>query len=362
MTPNEKDLQLLRQIWPKLSEQELSVDAADYVVVQEYLSAKGKALNAPSSALSPLSLNDVLGVIDEIRRLRASTRFEIVQAVGQKLQHKSLANSVVSKTVDLAASLWLAVNVRSTAELLHANFPVLGWAEDQSLETVLQSAFQPPKEEPLKKAAATVKIKGDLTMTNLVTNFGFSIRWTHNLLEHLSIDWVGRVITVYEHKICLWNHLRFKEDSALPAAILAEAIDTLNLLFPFGDTATEALLRKHGRPFYGLGYFGRKRALDLDDYSYWRKRIEELQQVLEGPPSGLQQLALDRNRSNVLAFTTFWIATAVGVLAVMGLAAGVVSTVYAKKQYDLALLQYALSLAQACAAPGAAEQLPGFCS
>lgn len=64
----------------------------------------------------------------------------------------------------------------------------------------------------------------------------------------------------------------------------------------------------------------------------------------------------------MLAFTTFWIATAVGVLAVMGLAAGVVSTVYAKKQYDLALLQYALSLAQACAAPGAAEQLPGFCS
>lgn len=120
-------------------------------------------------------------------------------------------------------------------------------------------------------------------------------------------------------------------------------------------------MRKDNRPFYGLGYFGRKRALGIKAYLYWRKRIEELQQILDGPPSGLQQLALDGNRSNVLAFTTFWIATLVAVLAVVGLVARVVSTVYSKKQYDLALLQYGLSLAQACAAPEAAEQLPDFC-
>ncbi|KAH6615907.1 hypothetical protein B0J18DRAFT_493723 [Chaetomium sp. MPI-SDFR-AT-0129] len=335
MTPNEKDLRILGYIWPNLSEQELSVDSRDYARIREYLSGKGRALDAPSSTLSPLSLNDVLGIIDDIRRLSASRRCEVVQVVGKKLQHKSLTLPVVSKAVDLA---------------------------DQTLEAVLQSAFQLPKEGTTKTAAATVEIKGDLTMTNLVTNFGFSIRWTHNLFEHLSIDWVGRVITIYEDKICLWNHLRFKEDSPLPPAVLEEAIDTLNLLFPFGDSATEALLRKHGRPFYGLGYFGRRRALNIDHYLYWRRRIEELQQVLDGPPSGLQQLALDKNRSNMLAFTTFWIATVVGVLAVMGLAAGVASTVYAKKQYDLAVLKYALSLAQACAAPGAVEQLPEFCS
>lgn len=85
-----------------------------------------------------------------------------------------------------------------------------------------------------------------------------------------------------------------------------------------------------------------------------------MQQVLDGPPSGLQQLALDRNRSNVLAFSTFWIATLAAVLAVVGLIAGVVSTVYSKKSYDIALLQYKLSVAQACAAPGATEQLE-FC-
>ncbi len=106
MTPNEKDARILRQIWPKLSEQELSVDAADYARVRDYLSGKGRALAAPSSTLSPLSLDDVLGVIDEIRRLSASKRCELVQAVGEKLQHKSPTTiPVVSKTVDLAVSL-----------------------------------------------------------------------------------------------------------------------------------------------------------------------------------------------------------------------------------------------------------------
>lgn len=361
MTPSKKDFQILRQIWPTLPEQELSVHSEEYARISEYVSAKGSALDTPSSPLSPLSLDNIIGIVEDIRRLSSSKRCDIVQAVAEKLRHKNPTESVISKAVDLAASLWLTVNVRSTAELLRANLPALGWSEDQSLGTLLHIAFQPPEKEA-QSVATTLEIKSNLTIANLVTNFGFNLRWTHNLLEHLSIDWVGRVITVYEHKICLWNHLRFKDGTDLPTAILEEAIDTLNLLFPFGDASTEALLRKDGRPFYGLGYLGRRRALDIRNYSYWRKRIEELQQVLDGPPSGLQQLALDRNRSNVLAFTTFWIATAAAVLALAGLVAGVVSTAYSKKQYDLALLQYRLSLAQACAAPGAAEQLSGFCS
>jgi hypothetical protein len=75
----------------------------------------------------------------------------------------------------------------------------------------------------------------------------------------------------------------------------------------------------------------------------------------------LQQLALDGNRSNVLAFSTFWMATAVATLTIVGLGIGVVSTVYSKKQYDLSLLQYQLSLAQACAAQDMGTLLPGFC-
>ena len=169
------------------------------------------------------------------------------------------------------------------------------------------------------------------------------------------------MVAVFEHKICLWNHLRFPSGSALPIEIVKEALDTLNLLFPYGDTATESLLRRHGKPF-GLGYCGRKRISSLNNLSCWRGSIERLQRKLEEPPSGLQQLALDRNRSNVLAFSTFWMATAVATLTIVGLGIGVVSTVYSKKQYDLALLQYQLSLAQACAAQDAGILLPGFCS
>ncbi|KAK1751332.1 hypothetical protein QBC47DRAFT_391644 [Echria macrotheca] len=355
------DGHILRKIWPRLPEHELSTHEADYARILDHLLATGKALDAPSSTLGPMSMDDITDIIAEIRRLRSLSRAEVVSTVRQKFQQKSLCEVALPKAVDLAASLWLTANIRSDVGLLFVSSPGICWGENANLEALLQTAFQLPQRVSPGDTTTPARIQSNLTMANLVANFGFKVRWTHNICEHLSIDWVGRVITVYEHKICLWNHLRFKEDTVLPAAILEEAIDTLNLLFPFGDAATEILLKKHCLPFYGLGYCGRQRTLNIRDYSYWRKPIEELQRVLDGPPSGLQQLALDRNRSNMLAFTTFWIAAAVAVLAVAGLVAGVLSTVYSKRQYDIALLQYQLSLAQACAAPGAADQLPEFC-
>jgi hypothetical protein len=101
--------------------------------------------------------------------------------------------------------------------------------------------------------------------------------------------------------------------------------------------------------------------LDLEHYPYWGEQIDELQKVVGGPPNGFRQLALDRNRNKVLAFSTFWMATVVAILTVISLVTGVVSTVYAKKAYNLAWIQYEVSLAQACAEPGVKETLLRFC-
>jgi hypothetical protein len=350
------EFEFISRLWLQIPRQDLTSE--DYRRFTEYIGSKCKALDARSNPLQPISSEDMLVVIRELQLHKSSTRAKIVHTLGEKLRAKSPTITAVSKSVDLAATIWLTINIRSTSELLHQDPAVLRWREDQSLSALAAAHFKSTG----TKASATVRLGDDLTMANLIAGYGFRIRWTHNLAEHLSFDGAGKIITIYEHKICLRNHLQFKNETALPTAILEEAIDTLNLLFPFGEPSTDSLLRRQGKPFYGLGYCGRQRMLDIDKYSFWRGSIQELQRVMDEPPSGLQQLALARNRRNVLSFATFWMATAVSILTIISLVSGVLSTLYAKRAYDLALLQYELSLAQACTESGAREHLPGFCS
>ncbi|KAH8742785.1 hypothetical protein F5882DRAFT_423926, partial [Hyaloscypha sp. PMI_1271] len=57
---------------------------------------------------------------------------------------------------------------------------------------------------------------------------------------------------------------------------------------------------------------------------------------------------------NVAGWATFWIGILVLILTLVSIAFGTVSTVYAIKQYELAL-------AQACSTEGAAQLLPNYC-
>src|SRR5207244_8887795 len=100
----------------------------------------------------------------------------------------------------------------------------------------------------------TGRIDPAMTMSHLSGSRGLKVFWTSNLADHLAINWKSRVVSVYEHKICLWNHLNSKVEPIIPREILEEAIDTLNLLFPLNDSPTKDFLKQNGKPFYGLGY------------------------------------------------------------------------------------------------------------
>ncbi len=199
------------------------------------------------------------------------------------------------------------------------------------------------------------RIDPRMTIAYLSYHGRIMVLWTSNLADHLSIDWKNRVITVYEHKISLWNHLKYTKQQLIPRDVLEEAIDTLNLLFPLNDAGTRDFLRQNGKPFYGLGYCNREQCYDLEKYSYWRGRVAELMEIMNEEPSGLQQLLLSKDGRNLLQFATFWVAVAVAILTIVSIVSGTVQTVYALKQYNLAV-------AQACATPGSAELLPRYCS
>lgn len=241
------------------------------------------------------------------------------------------------------------------------------WTDNTTTIQALISRFFESKKSSLSSVSSRQGDLPKLTMEHLSNSYGYQPVWTNNLAEHLKIDHKSRRVMVYEHKMCLWNHYRLSQEepgksvSILPIDVVAEALDTLNLLFPWGHEATKSFLRRHNKTFYGLGKCRREPQHELSQYGYWQQELAELADITSRAPRGRAQFILDKDGTNSMEFWTFWTAMAFGVLAIFGVATGVYSAVYARLAYDVGVLQYQLALAQACSADNATDSLPGFC-
>ena len=221
-------------------------------------------------------------------------------------------------------------------------------------------AAQPPQPQPIDLR---------LTLEYLCTYHNFDVLFVSNLKEHLQIQWSGThesrpKILIYKHKIFLWNELQFPTDTLLPKDLIEEVLDTLNLLLPHNSYHTAKFLKSNKlHSFYTLGWCGRSPLPlhDLSHYLYYKDRLAELSDIVKGAPTGLPQLKLDRGGRNLMDFVNFWVALLVGVFTIVSIAFGTASLVLSKWQYDLGVLQYRLSLAQACLTPNATSLLQQFC-
>ena len=336
-----------------------------YFRLIEYIDKEIRAMSVNHADFSALYLpHEIARLIKEFGTLApgALVRQQAIQIARRivAVQNPPPSEVKLLRSIDTAIRLWLTVALSS----LDFQQPgIIVWTDEASLQETVRSHFEDLKNSQTKSSITSKDniISPHLTAHSLVNNYGFTIFWTHNLAEHLTIDWKDKVITIYEHNIYLYNHLRFARTCILPQELVEEALDTLNLLFPLDD-ATKRFLLKHKKPFHGLGLCNRPRKLELEDYQYWRGRIADLVFITQGPPAGLQQLRLDEHGGNLLQFATFWIASAVGVLTVVGLGAAVIATVYSVLQYKLAQKQYDLSVAQACLDSNFQAQLPQYCS
>ncbi|KAK1658649.1 hypothetical protein BDP55DRAFT_507677, partial [Colletotrichum godetiae] len=251
----------------------------------------------------------------------------------------------VSRSLDLVARLWLTINFDTLPLGQIYPKPVqLAWEETKTLRQVIDSYFA----VTLADRPAELK-RGDIPSTFNITvlceRYNFSIRWTSNLAEHLQIEEkLGqRSVMLYEHIVCLWNHLEYSKDCPVPQSLLEETLDTLVLLFPYEDTGTMKLLKREKKNFWRLGRCGRTRKAELDDFSYWKPGIQRLLEEYNKPPRGTQQLRLDKEGRNFLEFSTFWTALLVAILTILGIAFGTIGTAYAIKAYNLSYKQYVLS-------------------
>ncbi len=120
----------------------------------------------------------------------------------------------------------------------------------------------------------------------------------------------------------------------IPKDVLREAIETLNLLFPVYDPATEKLLMNQQQkiPFHAEAPVGGPRGLNIFEYNVWRDRLLELyENVYLSPPASVAQLWKDRR--NPQQFWTFWIALLILALTIVSTLATIMQTVYSVLGY-----------------------------
>jgi hypothetical protein len=346
----------MKSIWPHKKAEEFP--QTDYHRVIEFMKAQKRSATTEDNSFTENVVSQMSFLIEKLGKIdRCSlTKNAVALVVTESFPGIPYSAESLSKSIDLMLRLMLTLDVRSSSD---RNWPsrVLSshvtWVENMSLSEAISLHFKPST--PNGPDMTTGRIDPAMTMAHLSHFGGLKVIWTSNLADHLVVNWKSRVMTVYEHKICLWNHLNSSAEPIIPREILEEALDTLNLLFPLNDTRTKEFLQQNGKPFYGLGYCKRDRVYDVGRFYFWRDSIAELMEIMNEGPRGLQQLALSKDGKNAMTFATFWVATLVAILTIISIAFGTVQTVYSIKQYRLAV-------AQACAAPGAKEALAGYCS
>ena len=277
------------------------------------------------------SLRGMMDLAHILRNMTMSPLSHLLRDLSR--QYLNVEENSIQRSVELLVRLWLTANVNSAAIAVGPTFPreiPLDWAHELSLESLIQSHY--PKPQTDQNLSTRSKVDGRFTAAYLVDVCGMSLYWTNYLTDHLRIDPKQRVLTVYKHKSFLHNQLRATENCPIPKDVLSEALDTLNLLFPFGDLPTKQLLaRENQRIFYGFGSCGRDRQQDLGCYVYWREELQDLVDSFRQPPRTWKQLATDRR--NMMEWAMFWVTVMVGLLTFVSIPCNIIQAVYSVKGY-----------------------------
>ncbi len=119
----------------------------------------------------------------------------------------------------------------------------------------------------------------------------------------------------------------------MPLRVLEETKLSLDLLFPFWDSSTVALLAKEKQDFHESGPFEVTRTLNLMDFDCWRDRLLELhEEIFQSPPISWAQLWRDRRIPQ--QFWTFWIAIMILILTILSTVATIIQAWASLKALD----------------------------
>lgn len=341
--PRAQRFQLVNIFWPQAGLTIGHFHADSYTSFLEYIGDELGELRHHQSRFATDNFDRIAELIQTLRQNSTKPLSGLISDLQSSFLN--VDENAIKRSIELTVRLWLTLNVNSTAIavgpiLAHAG--MLEWSTGQSLDTLIASQFGTSSREKSVLSHPTSKdlptVGPDFTAANLVNICSIKLIWSNNLADHLRYDRKRRILTIYKHKICLINHMKASSGCPIPTSVLEEALDTINLLFPFGDQATKRLLAQERQlAFYGLGNCGRDRQEDLKGFRCWREQLAELDEVFNEPPQTWRQLVVDRRK--LVDWAAFWITAMVLLLTLVSIPCSIIQTVYTVKSYNLALAQ-----------------------
>lgn len=286
---------------------------------------------------------DIFYVIDVLRRNAELRRPEIRQQLLERFN--SSDDLCLDRSINLAIRLWLMINVQD-AEFggLRHEATCVQWDDESRLRDFLQSLF--PRSR-WQISAQSSRLGPHFTAAFMQRVCGLTIEWTTSLHDHLLLDRRRKALKVYPYKCHLqaliesemksndkkgyvWRIITYPVVKTyrlprrpIPLSVLEETRMSLDLLFPFWDDETKALLGKEEQGFHEQGPFKVTTAPTLLDFEHWRDRLLELyEEIFQSPPVSWAQLWRDRRSPQ--QFWTFWIAIMILILTLFSTIASIV--------------------------------------
>jgi len=251
----------------------------------------------------------------------------------------------LDRSINLAIRLWLMINTQEPqfGGLRH-EATCVQWDDERTLRTFFQNLFPHSR---WQITAQSSRLGPHFTAAFMQRVCGLKIKWTTSLYDHLRLDRRHKVLKIFPYKSHLQALIESHQDVGdkkkcvhkcfpflcevlinlirllIPFEVLNETRLSLDLLFPFWDSRTVALLEKEKQTFHEYGPFEVTKTFTLLDFDHWRDRLLELhEEVFQSPPVSWAQLW--RDRRNPQQFWTFWVALMILLLTVLSTAATII--------------------------------------
>ncbi|KAE8442631.1 hypothetical protein EG329_002988 [Mollisiaceae sp. DMI_Dod_QoI] len=261
--------------------------------------------------ISNLSHQDLLHIIELVKD-PAATYDSTKAAIPQRLPGLT-TEAQIEGVLILAARVWSISSIGNISQCLSFGSN-LSW-DHNSLSETLNCYYKQPS-----KAVEFVKIPKIFNAVNLNQIAGIRICWTSNLLDHLKMTDDDKRVHIFHHVSFLKLHQQ-TDSPVLSIDLIEETINTMSLLLPQNDEASNRWFEKKRRTF-GLdpsaatnGHLN-SASRRIDKFNYWGDRLSILKQAFdESEPKSVAQWWYDDRKR--VQWYTFWIAALVLLLTIV---------------------------------------------
>jgi hypothetical protein len=178
---------LVSKVWPDSGLTLGSFDEEEYDEYLEYVEDLVRQIEHHRTNFAAQTLAGTAALIEVLRNQSDQPQAAIIDTVAG--HYLNCSQSSIQLSLELAARIWLTVNVSSPKIAVGPIYPQeerLAWDADTSLNSLIESQFAVTRAYALETGSNA--IEHTFSAAYLVGVCGFQLRWVGHLNDHLKVD------------------------------------------------------------------------------------------------------------------------------------------------------------------------------